>query len=1014
MENNLAHAAVQIVSSANEMRQSEFLCDFIIKAGSSSFPVHRLILATRSDYFRAMFSHEMKETQQGYVEIKDMEPDAIKQCIDFMYTNSASITVKNAQDILRAGHLMQLEEITKQCFDILKYNINVENCIMIKSLAFLFLSTETEETADKIILKNFSKLAKNDMFANIGESEVIKYLEMSSDNPNKAWSVLETWVKFNTDDRQKCLTALFQHLVLEKFDNRFLQGTVWKSQLIYNSQFCKTVIAEVIHKRINDGSFEISTRNCFFVRETVTAERCGEISFEVESFLVKNIHKLYDTKKFRTLSTSEIHKILYEHLNGNLDHDNCLTILCLSKTHSFAEIQAVAAKFVVQNFENLTAGQLLNELSYSDIIHCLNYSIDIAAGWGFLKTWTECNLTQRQPMFLKAFDCLELQKYSEETLHEIISSLEFMEQMTLQDKVIQVLCDRVEEGSISINQDNFFFFAKLMRTRYLRCTDVLQVLLDDFMKNNFSYSMFTNPNFKNLHSKDLLRLIKFAKYDLETMCSAILEWVKDDVVGRKAFLHDLLKQIMQTNRRKNLSGYECLEILSAYRLLLGSHVVTKVEAVRNLVIKEVNRSYLHGDIVLDEFTCLQYKLISGFIPSIQYAVDKIIAEHKFGVFHSMFMMEIKVDAMIQLIKSLSRFPENFIWQAIKHWWTRNHDPEGFEILLTHVRLNRFHSAFLSKIAIEMSAESYFVFLDRIKNAIPANFSVAKSFVAFLDKDTNMLLGYSVRERDWIVVDDLPDDISTFLIDSDASLFVFSLSTELHVIAGNMFFRLSGDHITVNWHRLQDLPDRHVSNNTLQAVVLRNTLYIIQPNLRGRRYFTLASAYDQDFDTWRKIASPVRTKFSHTVVAVQTENYIYCVGGNYYGKPSNAVDAYSADAGNWMRVSNMIFARSKPAATVLHDRIFVFGGIGVDGNLLNDFEVYNVVNNCWVNVIDLPFNLYDATFTACSLRGKLFLVGGSKNVETYMLKRGRKFKWSQVPVLSELSNLSMVGVVHHAY
>ena len=45
------------------------------------------MLASRSDVFRAMFAHDMKENQLGVVQLDDTEPQVVKQFLAFIYTD---------------------------------------------------------------------------------------------------------------------------------------------------------------------------------------------------------------------------------------------------------------------------------------------------------------------------------------------------------------------------------------------------------------------------------------------------------------------------------------------------------------------------------------------------------------------------------------------------------------------------------------------------------------------------------------------------------------------------------------------------------------------------------------------------------------------------------------------------------------------------------------------------------------------------------------------------------------
>ena len=49
--------AKSILTTMNNLRKTNTLCDVMLKVSSESFPAHRIVLAACSDYFRAMFTN---------------------------------------------------------------------------------------------------------------------------------------------------------------------------------------------------------------------------------------------------------------------------------------------------------------------------------------------------------------------------------------------------------------------------------------------------------------------------------------------------------------------------------------------------------------------------------------------------------------------------------------------------------------------------------------------------------------------------------------------------------------------------------------------------------------------------------------------------------------------------------------------------------------------------------------------------------------------------------------------
>ena len=66
----VAHSEIFFSKCAQFREQGEFI-DVRLKVGEDEFAAHRIILAANSDYFHAMFSHGMKESNQEVIELGD-------------------------------------------------------------------------------------------------------------------------------------------------------------------------------------------------------------------------------------------------------------------------------------------------------------------------------------------------------------------------------------------------------------------------------------------------------------------------------------------------------------------------------------------------------------------------------------------------------------------------------------------------------------------------------------------------------------------------------------------------------------------------------------------------------------------------------------------------------------------------------------------------------------------------------------------------------------------------------
>lgn len=71
------------------------LCDVVLVAGTRRLPAHRLVLSAASDYFAAMFMHNVREASMQEVEIKDVDPEALAALVQYTYTGGDSCVARS-------------------------------------------------------------------------------------------------------------------------------------------------------------------------------------------------------------------------------------------------------------------------------------------------------------------------------------------------------------------------------------------------------------------------------------------------------------------------------------------------------------------------------------------------------------------------------------------------------------------------------------------------------------------------------------------------------------------------------------------------------------------------------------------------------------------------------------------------------------------------------------------------------------------------------------------------------
>lgn len=81
----------------NTLREQNQLCDVLLKAGGNEIPAHRVVLASSSPYFLAMFTGELSESRQTVVTMREIDSHALELLVQYVYTAEIEVTEDNVQ-----------------------------------------------------------------------------------------------------------------------------------------------------------------------------------------------------------------------------------------------------------------------------------------------------------------------------------------------------------------------------------------------------------------------------------------------------------------------------------------------------------------------------------------------------------------------------------------------------------------------------------------------------------------------------------------------------------------------------------------------------------------------------------------------------------------------------------------------------------------------------------------------------------------------------------------------------
>ena len=192
------------------------MCDYTIKAGNRSFAVHRMYLAATSDYFYAMMTNGMMETQQDSVELKGISAEGLEPLLHFLYTGDLRINEDNALEILDSASHLQVHSVLKLCLAFLSKNTTVDNCVDVLNLSKLYSTDPADIKANEdFVAKHFALVVQGEHHKRL-TSESFLSLVCRNDllyGPEMfVFYAVMDWVKEDEEHRNKHMSGLMSHI----------------------------------------------------------------------------------------------------------------------------------------------------------------------------------------------------------------------------------------------------------------------------------------------------------------------------------------------------------------------------------------------------------------------------------------------------------------------------------------------------------------------------------------------------------------------------------------------------------------------------------------------------------------------------------------------------------------------------------------------------------------------------------------------------------------------------------
>lgn len=225
----------------------EMLCDYILVANGERFKVHRVVMASCSDYFRVMLTGDMKESRENFVELMGITAAGLKIVIDFVYDGNLDLTADNVQDVLSAATHLQISNAITLCCQYIEAAITFDNCIDVLNLAELYSLTETYAKAKDFILHNFETVSEGEQFFKLDHTQLLSMLAHNSLRVVSEYHLFELvlrWIKYNTAEREQYISELMRNIRLQLLTGEELVDKVSPVEVMKREPTCCELLTE--------------------------------------------------------------------------------------------------------------------------------------------------------------------------------------------------------------------------------------------------------------------------------------------------------------------------------------------------------------------------------------------------------------------------------------------------------------------------------------------------------------------------------------------------------------------------------------------------------------------------------------------------------------------------------------------------------------------------------------------------------------------------------------------------
>jgi BTB/POZ domain-containing protein 9 len=245
------------------------------------FNAHKIILAARSDYFRALLYSGMKESAYDRIVINENKAGTFKLLLQYIYTGKIYLRSEREDtliDLLGLAHKYGFIDLQNAISEYLESILDIKNVCAVYDISCLYQLRALEETCVRFIDRNCMILIKNNSLMQLSCDSLASIISRDSFCAPELdiFNIVKRWHELNGSlDKPKRELIEKIRLPLMKLDE--LLNAVRESNLIESN-----LILDAIKLKHESTDMSLNYRGCLYPNENIAANRYQAIVIKGE------------------------------------------------------------------------------------------------------------------------------------------------------------------------------------------------------------------------------------------------------------------------------------------------------------------------------------------------------------------------------------------------------------------------------------------------------------------------------------------------------------------------------------------------------------------------------------------------------------------------------------------------------------------------------------------------------------------------------------------------------------